>query len=141
MNKSVEHIILGIFCAGMALIIFFSGRADADKRNNWIETEAVVNSYRVETDSDSGGKTWYCVITYTREDGSQRVENDVAVRSSVTDGDTVTILYDPDSDEMQTGGKPSVGEGKIGTVFGCISAAAAFLFFIAALREEFRQRH
>lgn len=142
MNE-VEHIILGIFCTVLAVLTFAGSAREKDQRENWVECDAQITDVFETTDSDAPGadnREWYCTVEYLREDGTKCVEEDVHLYDPVKYGDTIRVIYDPDSNKMKPGGPPEDNDRVADRIFFCGTAIAAAAFYLTAIRKIVRGR-
>ena len=142
MKDAFGGLIIAVFLLVLSVIFFWAGSETYDMVNNWIEGEGLVLSSVEYHNSDDEGNTftsWICDISYTKEDGSQWIEEDVSCYLPASEGSYVDILYDPDSDGMKYGDRPDRSE--IGVTYTLASvlaviSGAIFLYLGVALARE-----
>lgn len=137
-----------LILAGAAFIavIFLISKQEADIRAHWLPGTAVIVDTRVDKTFDSADNEWdytyYADIAYTTADGTEQ-ETQVDAGRDYTDqiGETVCIIYDPDSSYHARIGEfrseESMDQGAaIGYVIGGILIVGGILVLVQMLVKQ-----
>lgn len=140
MYKKFFSKFISIVAAVITVVCLIAYANDYKIAHNWIETEGTVLSAVKDSQQNEQGRDsvcWRCDVAYTREDGTESIAKNIAIRDSVSKGSKVSVIYNPASKRAKEGPKPSESDLKLALtmiyIFVFVSAASGILWAVFAV--------